>query len=145
MCGPISLRKELWQCFKRLTLDCPARLGCPWGNVKPERQLAPRTKWKSFNLMMTSTMTIVSGQIIATSHDRFSPNGGLVREMPLFQGNLGWKSRFWIVSWTLEFPPSWSKKHRKKQLRAAWVAAKMKVGGVESHKFIGSFNGFYIS
>ena len=32
----------------------------------------------------------VAGQIIATSHDRFSPNGGLVREIPLFQGNLGW-------------------------------------------------------
>ena len=31
-----------------------------------------------------------SGQIIATSHDRFPPNGGLVREIPLFQGNLGW-------------------------------------------------------
>ena len=23
-------------------------------------------------------------------HDRFPPNGGLVREIPLFQGNLGW-------------------------------------------------------
>ena len=32
----------------------------------------------------------LSGQIIATSHDRFPPNGGLVREIPLFQGNLGW-------------------------------------------------------
>ena len=31
----------------------------------------------------------VSGQIIATSHDLTS-NGGLVREIPLFQGNLGW-------------------------------------------------------
>ena len=31
-----------------------------------------------------------SGQIIATSHDRFPQNGGLVREIPLFQGNLGW-------------------------------------------------------
>ena len=28
-----------------------------------------------------------SGQIIATSHDRFPPNGGLVREITLFQGN----------------------------------------------------------
>ena len=33
--------------------------------------------------------TIHSGQIIATSHD-LTPNGGLVREIPLFQGNLGW-------------------------------------------------------
>ncbi len=32
-----------------------------------------------------------SGQIIVTSHD-LTPNGGLVRELPLFQGNL-WKSR----------------------------------------------------
>ena len=30
-----------------------------------------------------------SGQIIATSHD-LTPNGGLVRQIPLFQGNLGW-------------------------------------------------------
>ncbi len=30
-----------------------------------------------------------SGQIIATSHD-LTPNGGLVREIPLFQGNPGW-------------------------------------------------------
>ena len=33
---------------------------------------------------------IVSGQIIATSHDRFPPNGGLVREMgPLISGKSG--------------------------------------------------------
>ena len=31
----------------------------------------------------------ISGQIIATSRD-LTPNGGLVREIPLFQGNLGW-------------------------------------------------------
>ena len=30
-----------------------------------------------------------SGQIIATSDD-LTPNGGLAREIPLFQGNLGW-------------------------------------------------------
>ena len=33
--------------------------------------------------------SIASGQIIATSDD-LTPNGGLVREIPLFQGNLGW-------------------------------------------------------
>ena len=33
--------------------------------------------------------TTCSGQIIATSHD-LTPNGGLVREIPLFQGNPGW-------------------------------------------------------
>ncbi len=37
-----------------------------------------------------------SGQIIATSHDRFPPNAGLVREIPLFQGNLGWWN---IIIW----------------------------------------------
>ena len=30
-----------------------------------------------------------SGQIIATSHD-LTPNGGLVRQISLFQGYLGW-------------------------------------------------------
>ena len=33
----------------------------------------------------------ISGQIIATSHD-LTRNGGLVRELPLFQGNLGWRN-----------------------------------------------------
>ena len=37
----------------------------------------------------------LSGQIIATSHD-LTPNGGLVREIPLFQGNLGWWN---IIIW----------------------------------------------
>ena len=36
-----------------------------------------------------------SGQIIATSHD-LTPNGGLVGEIPLFQGNLGWWN---IIIW----------------------------------------------
>ena len=36
-----------------------------------------------------------SGQIVATSHD-LTPNGGLVREIPLFQGNLGWWN---IIIW----------------------------------------------
>ena len=36
-----------------------------------------------------SKCVYISGQIIATSHD-LTPNGGLVREIPLFQGNLGW-------------------------------------------------------
>ena len=37
----------------------------------------------------------VSDQIIATSHDLTS-NGGLVRDIPLFQGNLGWWN---IIIW----------------------------------------------
>ena len=37
----------------------------------------------------------VSSQILIKfhrdrKHDRFPPKGGLVRELPLFQGNLGW-------------------------------------------------------
>ena len=39
--------------------------------------------------MLIATWHDVFGQIIATSHD-LTPNGGLVREIPLFQGNLGW-------------------------------------------------------
>ncbi len=42
-----------------------------------------------------SSSHIKSGQIIATSHD-LTPNGGLVREIPLFQGNLGWWN---IIIW----------------------------------------------
>ncbi len=38
-----------------------------------------------------------SGQIIATSHDRFHPNCGLGREFPLCQGKLGWWN---IIIWT---------------------------------------------
>ncbi len=44
-----------------------------------------------------------SDQIIATSHD-LTPNGGLVREIPLFQGNLGWWN---IIIW----PDTWSIAH----------------------------------
>ena len=33
--------------------------------------------------------SIIFGQIIATSHD-LTRNGGLVREISLFQANLGW-------------------------------------------------------
>ena len=37
----------------------------------------------------------LSGQIIATSHD-LTPNGGLVRDIPLFRGNLGsWNIIIW--------------------------------------------------
>ena len=50
-----------------------------FGNAK---QINPRKNGNNRNH--------ISGQIIATSHDRFPPNGGLVREFPLFQGNLAW-------------------------------------------------------
>ena len=42
----------------------------------------------------------MSGQIIATSHD-LTPKGGLVREIPLFQGNLGWWN---ILIWPDMYP-----------------------------------------
>ena len=45
--------------------------------------------------MVTHHWTIISGQIIATSPDLMT-KGGLVREIPLFQGNLGWWN---IVIW----------------------------------------------
>ena len=44
---------------------------------------------KSIALPGIGIYIYISGQIIATSHD-LTPNGGLVREIPLFQGNLGW-------------------------------------------------------
>ena len=40
-------------------------------------------------ITIESPFGIKSGQIIATSHD-LTPNGGLVREIPLFQENPGW-------------------------------------------------------
>ena len=42
-------------------------------------------------------ISYISGQIIATSHD-LTPNGGLVREIPLFQGNLSWWNIFYLIS-----------------------------------------------
>ena len=40
--------------------------------------------WKLYSVVVND-----SGQIIAISHD-LTPNGGLVREIPLFQESLGW-------------------------------------------------------
>ncbi len=69
-----------------------------WSELEPHsRILSGKKTWeskpfwcglgpKNHSLGVTS---IYSGQIIATSHD-LTPNGGLVREIPLFQGNLGW-------------------------------------------------------
>ena len=56
-----------------------------------------RLPWrKPSSLHLTSPKrAIISGQIIATSHD-LTPNGGLVREIPLFQGNPGWWN---IIIW----------------------------------------------
>ena len=43
----------------------------------------------NFRILEAEPIRISSGQIVATSHD-LTRNGGLVREFPLFQGNLGW-------------------------------------------------------
>ncbi len=48
-----------------------------------------------YEVCSTCLKITLSGQIIATSHD-LTPNGGLVREIPLFQGNLGWWN---IIIW----------------------------------------------
>ena len=45
-------------------------------------------------LRFLAHMINIFGQIVATSHD-LSPNGVLVREIPLFHGNLGW----WNIIW----------------------------------------------
>ena len=44
----------------------------------------------SFLKMKLMKFNTLSGQIIATSHDLGPRNGGLVKEIHLFQGNLGW-------------------------------------------------------
>ena len=73
---------------------------------KREASVKPVDTWKSnwIDVLGVKLMEInsnnlfsryVSGQIIATSHD-LTPNGGLVREIPLFQGNLGWWN---IIIW----------------------------------------------
>ena len=51
----------------------------------------------------------LTGQIIATSHD-LTPNGGLVREIPLFQGNLGWWK---IIIWPEPFSKGLRTDHRR--------------------------------
>ena len=40
-------------------------------------------------VLLVCKHTMGSGQILATSHD-LTPNGGLVGEIHLFQGNIGW-------------------------------------------------------
>ncbi len=72
-----------------------------WGRnsmrTELRRQFAPRfvgvfsrrcvVKMESYTWQTIVQHT--AGQIIVTSYD-LTPNGGLVREIPLFQGNLGW-------------------------------------------------------
>ena len=55
-------------------------------------------------------LPITSGQSIATSHDRFPPNGGLVRKISYCQGNLGqitWMMVFQLDLLRIFFPMGW--------------------------------------
>ena len=60
--------------------------------------LSPRSmgKWSNLtNIFQMGWNHQLAGQIMATSYDP-TPNGGLVREIPLFQGSLGW---WHIIIW----------------------------------------------
>ena len=48
--GSISSRKELWQCFECLTLDCPAHLGCLWDTPLKTREIGAEDKVEKFQL-----------------------------------------------------------------------------------------------
>ena len=56
---------------------------------KPKPSPKPSRRWAEDRRLNEKRWSLNSGQIIATSHD-LTPNGGLVREIPSFQGNLGW-------------------------------------------------------
>ena len=81
--NPLGMGDEWWSLMfhsvsKGPPFDLPALAHCAWycnGSIQ--------------------LFVHLSGQIIATSHD-LTPNGGLVREIPLFQGNLGW---WYIIIW----------------------------------------------
>ena len=59
-------------------------LGCLGWNFIPKKKRPAEKHQTEF-----ASGDHLSGQNISTSHD-LTPNGGLVREIPLFQGNLGW-------------------------------------------------------
>ena len=45
----------------------------------------------------SSVYIYISGQIIATSHDRFPPNGGLVREIPENFREIVWLVKYYSI------------------------------------------------
>ena len=60
-----------------------------WSPHQHGLSLGFRGLFEGWKILREGRQTLeVSGQIIATSHD-LTPNGGLVREIPLFQGKLG--------------------------------------------------------
>ena len=76
---------------------------CTW-TEQSRKQMSSSDRNKVM-VVRTKQITIwneyLSGQIIATSHD-LTPNRGLVREIPLFQGNLGWWN---IIIWPVFMNP----------------------------------------
>ena len=57
---------------------------------------------------------LASGQISSRPHTKFISNGGLVKEIPLFQGNLGWWN---IIIWPEQLTISW---HRSRIYRVSY-------------------------
>ena len=60
----------------------------PWPHASPmlivTTQVSKRPVWKNGPDCWTNYSDLTR------PHPKYSPNGGLVREFPLFQGNLGW-------------------------------------------------------
>ena len=80
-------------------------IGCLFGGEEMSVQKRQaETPWWLEESSPTVKISASSWSNIATSHDRFPPNGGLVREIPLFQGNLGWWN---IIIWP--DPGLWTK------------------------------------
>ena len=94
--------KPQFKFIKRHVVPCRVfRVGVGWGVetsmvwalgrnvVEDEDGKFGRNQLRLVVLYTQYLLEYLSGQIIATSHDLTS-NGGLVREISLFQGNLGW-------------------------------------------------------
>ena len=70
-------------------MSCHPRGGWNGGTTVGLFNDAAAGGWVGDPQKVVSLVRESAGQIIATSHD-LTPNCGLVREIPLFQGNLGW-------------------------------------------------------
>ena len=96
------LERELYRCwfwnYETSIVNYPVDTGNGWTIILRWFRDSPQIIYPSImriHLHVWSTVWYISGQIIAPSHDR-TPNGGLEREIRLFQGNLGWWS---IIIW----------------------------------------------
>ena len=90
--NPFRFHLDPWVTSK-VNLDDPWKLWSKLMGIGWCYSVFCRTWW--FLSCLGNIYIYISGQIIATSHD-LTPNGGLVREIPLFQGNLGWWN---IIIW----------------------------------------------